>query len=192
MLTRWLVTIAVILLTTTGGGDAYGAQADVPVSDAARKQFERGVAYLDQRPPEYRRAYAAFKSAYADSPSPKILGNLGLCAMMIERDGEAIDLYGQYLQKVSDITPAERRRIERDLAQLTARLVTVTLEVSPAGARISDERVDKAGGNIVNHYGPTSGTLRVQIGAAVWLEVSNVEQASWAGQMLRTMGVERC
>ena len=39
---------------------------------------------------------------------------------------------------------------------------------------------------------PTSGTLRVQIGAAVWLEVSNVEQASWAGQMLRTMGVERC
>lgn len=39
---------------------------------------------------------------------------------------------------------------------------------------------------------PTSGTLRVQIGAAVWLEVSNVEQASWAGQMLRAMGVERC
>lgn len=38
----------------------------------------------------------------------------------------------------------------------------------------------------------TSGTLRVQIGAAVWLEVTNVEQASWAGQMLRTMGVERC
>ena len=38
----------------------------------------------------------------------------------------------------------------------------------------------------------TSGTLRVQIGAAVWLEVSNAEQASWAGQMLRTMGVERC
>ena len=39
---------------------------------------------------------------------------------------------------------------------------------------------------------PTSGPLRVQIGAAVWLEVSNAEQASWAGQMLRTMGVERC
>ena len=38
----------------------------------------------------------------------------------------------------------------------------------------------------------TSGSLRVQIGAAVWLEVSNVEQASWAGQMLRAMGVERC
>ena len=36
---------------------------------------------------------------------------------------------------------------------------------------------------------PTSGPLRVQIGAAVWLEVSNAEQASWAGQMLRTMGV---
>jgi transposase-like protein len=39
---------------------------------------------------------------------------------------------------------------------------------------------------------PTSGALRVQIGAAVWLEVSSAEQASWAGQMLRAMGVERC
>ena len=39
---------------------------------------------------------------------------------------------------------------------------------------------------------PMSGTLRVQIGAAVWLEVTNAEQASWAGQMLRTMGMERC
>jgi len=39
---------------------------------------------------------------------------------------------------------------------------------------------------------PTTGPLRVQIGAAVWLDVTNAEQASWAGQMLRTMGVERC
>jgi len=39
---------------------------------------------------------------------------------------------------------------------------------------------------------PTTGALRGQIGAAVWLEVTNAEQASWAGQMLRTMGVERC
>jgi transposase-like protein len=39
---------------------------------------------------------------------------------------------------------------------------------------------------------PTSGPLRVQIGAAVWLDVTNAGQASWAGQMLRTMGVERC
>jgi transposase-like protein len=39
---------------------------------------------------------------------------------------------------------------------------------------------------------PTTGALRVQIGAAVWLEVSSAEQALWAGQMLRAMGVERC
>lgn len=39
---------------------------------------------------------------------------------------------------------------------------------------------------------PVTGALRVQIGAAVWLEVSSAEQALWAGQMLRAMGVERC
>jgi transposase-like protein len=38
----------------------------------------------------------------------------------------------------------------------------------------------------------TTGALRVQIGAVVWLEVNSAEQASWAGQMLRAMGVERC
>ena len=39
---------------------------------------------------------------------------------------------------------------------------------------------------------PTTGALRVQIGAAVWLELTNADQALWAGQMLRAMGVERC
>lgn len=34
--------------------------------------------------------------------------------------------------------------------------------------------------------------MRVQIGAGVWLEVTNGEQAAWAGEMLRAMGVVRC
>ena len=34
--------------------------------------------------------------------------------------------------------------------------------------------------------------MRVQIGAGVWLEVTNGEQAGWAGEMLRAMGVVRC
>jgi hypothetical protein len=38
----------------------------------------------------------------------------------------------------------------------------------------------------------TTGALRVQIGAVVWLEVNSGEQASWAAQMLRAMGVDRC
>lgn len=34
--------------------------------------------------------------------------------------------------------------------------------------------------------------MRVQIGAGVWLEVTNGEQAAWAGEMLRAMGVAQC
>ena len=34
--------------------------------------------------------------------------------------------------------------------------------------------------------------MRVQIGPAVWLEVSSVQQAAWAGEVLRVMGVAGC
>ncbi|MFM8886818.1 MAG: IS66 family insertion sequence element accessory protein TnpA [Chthoniobacterales bacterium] len=39
---------------------------------------------------------------------------------------------------------------------------------------------------------PEAGAMRVQIGTGVWLEVTNGEQAAWAGEMLRAMGVARC
>jgi len=34
--------------------------------------------------------------------------------------------------------------------------------------------------------------MRVQIGTSVWLEVTDGQQAGWAGEMLRAMGVVRC
>ena len=89
---------AVLLWPINGWAD------DVPISDTAKRQFEVGVAFLDD--PEgarYEDAYRAFKAAHADSPSPKILGNVGLCAMKLERDAEAIDAYGRYLKEVQDI-----------------------------------------------------------------------------------------
>ena len=53
----------------------------------------------DPKAPRYEDAYREFKAAYAASPSYKILGNLGLCAMKIERDAEAIDAYEKYLKE---------------------------------------------------------------------------------------------
>ena len=38
----------------------------------------------------------------------------------------------------------------------------------------------------------TGGGMRMQIGAAVWLEITNGQQAAWAGRMLREMGVAGC
>ncbi|HYJ09195.1 MAG TPA: hypothetical protein VEX18_09295, partial [Polyangiaceae bacterium] len=68
------------------------AAADVPISDNARAHFNAGVSLLqDPDGARYEEAYREFQAAYADSPSWKICGNLGITAMKLERDGEAID-----------------------------------------------------------------------------------------------------
>src|SRR4051812_8414633 len=64
---------------------------DVQITPEARGRFSAGVNLLkDPEGPRYEEAYREFKAAYAASPSYKILGNLGLCAMKLERDEEAI------------------------------------------------------------------------------------------------------
>ena len=67
---------------------------DVPISDEARAHFTTGVNLLqDPDGARYEEAYREFKEAYAESPSWKILGNLGICAMKLERDSEAISAF---------------------------------------------------------------------------------------------------
>ena len=121
------------------------AYAEDAASDPARQQFRAGIAYLeDPEGARYEDAYAAFKKAYELSKSPKVLGNIGLCAMKLERDGEAIEAYQRYLKEVPDIDPDERAQIEGDLPTLVASAarVAITLELRlkqrPEALAISD------------------------------------------------------
>jgi hypothetical protein len=123
------------------------------VSEEAKAHFKRGLALVDDPDgPRYEEAYDAFKAAYAASPSPKILGNLGQCAMKLERDGEAIAAFERYLAEVADIDPAERDQIARDLDTLRAGAGKLELYVGPGGATITDERVPVRGARVVNRY----------------------------------------
>src|SRR5687767_2361394 len=71
---------------------ASSARASSPISEEARLHFEAGVNLLqDPDGARFEEAYREFKTAYAATPSWKILGNLGICAMKLERDSEAID-----------------------------------------------------------------------------------------------------
>jgi hypothetical protein len=135
------------------------AAADGAASDAARQQFRAGVAYLeDPEGARYEDAYAAFKKAYELSKSPKILGNVGLCAMKLERDGEAIEAYRRYLQEVPDIDPEERAQIEGDLPTLIASAVHVKisldirLQPAPKTLVLSDTRLPTRGASVLNVY----------------------------------------
>lgn len=140
------------------------ARADEEVSDEARKHFKAGVAFLQdpdgERPEE---AYAEFKLAYSLSRSPKVLGNLALCAMKLERDGEAIEAYTRYALQVSDIDEDERRQVNSDIAMLTASAVRLTLAVDAPDVRIIDTRIPVRGMPITNVYGPVNGKLEILI-----------------------------
>jgi hypothetical protein len=143
---------------------AASAQADVTISEEARTHFQAGVNLLkDPDGARYEEAYREFKAAYAASPSYKILGNLGLCAMKLERDGEAIEAYGQYLQHGAELDPAEVKQVSTDLQTLKTGAVKVALKVEPAGATLNDVRVPVRGERIVNQYGPIAGAFAVGI-----------------------------
>jgi hypothetical protein len=143
------------------------AHADEKVSENANRRFAQGVRYLtNQDPGRYEKAYREFKAAYADSPSWKILGNLGIVAHELERDGEAIDAFEAFLERGGKEVPAdERKQFKEDLALVKAGYSTLTIETQPSGAWIIDERLPETGEPIVNRYGPTDGTLVLRIRA---------------------------
>lgn len=150
------------LLTFLAAGAVLGWVApaagadDIAVSPEARTHFAAGVALLeDPKAPRYEEAYREFKAAYAASPSYKILGNLGLCAMKIERDEEAISAYEDYLKEAGpDLDPSGREQIERDLLTLKSGLVRVSVAADPDGVTLIDVRSPVQGPEIRNVYGP--------------------------------------
>jgi len=139
--------------------------ADVPISEEARMHFAAGVALLqDPKAPRYEEAYREFKAAYAASPSYKILGNLGLSAMKIERDAEAINAYETYLKEAGpELTAREREQIQRDLLTLKAGMVKVTVSSDPPGAMIVDARTPIEGQDVRNTYGPLLTPLELSL-----------------------------
>jgi hypothetical protein len=142
------------------------AAENVVITAKAREHFKAGVAYIeDPTGPKYEEAYREFHIAYAESPTYKILTNIGLCALNLERDGEAIDAYERFLvdAKPEDIPKDKRILMERDIAMLKASLVRVTLRASPSTVVVRDERLPTKGTTVTNRYELSSGTLALGI-----------------------------
>ena len=115
-------------------GVALGEQ---PISEQAKLYFGNGVELLQSSPPNYQDAYYQFKLAYKASNSWKVLGNLGLCALKLERDGEAFQYYTEYLQQGgNEIDPGERAALEREMLLITGNSAIVALTASAEGAEL--------------------------------------------------------
>ena len=152
-----VVTSVVLLGTGTALAVPPGPPpSDVPtppISEEAKRHFHAGVALLqDPEGEKVEEAYRQFRTAYDLSGSSKILGNMGFCAMRLERDSEAIDAYTRYLREVPDIDPEEREQIVRDLQTLNIGLSRITIEVNLPDVTIIDVRVPNRGPHISYAY----------------------------------------
>lgn len=108
----------------------------------ARRYFQNGVDLITSKQPNYQDAFYQFQLAYQESgKSWKVLGNLGLCALKLERDQEAVAYYEEYLSRGgNEIAPEERQAIEQDMLLLKGNLATVILTSKYPEVKLSDRR----------------------------------------------------
>ncbi len=153
------------------------ARADEAIPEEAKLYFKNGVELIQGQSPNYQDAYYQFKLAWEKSKSWKVLSNWGLCALKLERDGEAIWAYTEYL-KQKDIDPDERKELERDLLLLNGNAAGVTLASDVPDLEIVDAR---AGSSVPpQSYRLEGGKLALRLRAG-----SHTLTASSQGKSLR-------
>jgi hypothetical protein len=150
--------MALLVAELCVGSVTLSAHAEERISPEARAYFKNGVELLQADPPNYQDAYYQFKLAYEKSQSWKVLGNYGLCAVKLERDGEALSSYTEYLRRGGDqIDADERQAIERDMllikgngstVELTSKLAEFDIQDSRSGSTVGSQSYPFTGGKL--------------------------------------------
>lgn len=145
------------MLTATVSVDAQ-TKGKKPEDEAktaeAKKHMEAGAAFFnDPAGHKCEEAFAEFEKAYNLVGSLNALKGMAFCAMFLERDGEAIELYETLLErKGSQINRADKQQIDEDLKALRAAIAVVTLKTNVVGLTIVDTRTPSKGYPITNRY----------------------------------------
>lgn len=153
------------------------------ISAEAKEHFRAGVDLLkDPDGARYQEAYLQFKLAYDKSKSWKVLGNLALSAMKLERDGEAVEYYETYLRDgAKDIDQSEREQVEKDVRILKSGMAKVTLKADiTTDVSVSDSRQRQSGAN-TNTYTVKGGLLALGLRAGnhTFKATANGKSVEW-------------
>lgn len=154
------------------------AVADDAIPEEAKLYFKNGVELIQGQPPNYQDAYYQFKLAWEKSKSWKVLSNWGLCALKLERDGEAIWAYTEYLRQ-KDIDPDERKDLERDLLLLNGNAASVTVTSDIADLEIVDARAGSSVPPQTYRLDGGSLTLRLRAGSHALTATSQGRSLRW-------------
>lgn len=129
-------------------------QSDPAKLEQAKKHMEAGAAfYNDPSGHKCEEALREFGKAYEKSGSLNALRGMGICALELERDGEAVELLERYIQgKGSTIEAADKKQLDSDLAALKSAMATITFETDRPKVRITTVRTPSRGYPISNRY----------------------------------------
>jgi len=156
------------------------ARADEAISEEAKLYFKNGVELIQSQPPNYQDAYYQFKLAYEKSKSWKVLGNFGLCAFKLERDGEAIQDYTDYLKGGgNDIDPEERAAMRRDLLVLNGNSASVTLTSAAGELDLVDSRAGSSAPPQSYHMEGGKLALRLRAGTHTLVATRGNQTQRW-------------
>jgi hypothetical protein len=104
--------------------------------DEARQRRDRGLKLYEDG--AWEAALTEFQRAYDLAPTYKLLYNLALAHRQLNDYAGALRDLGRFLEEGGKDVPAKRRaEIEREMADLKARVATVTVKVNVPGAEIT-------------------------------------------------------
>lgn len=164
----WAPLAALVLSITSLSVPALAQEppaAPTPAQLAeAKTHMEAGAAfYNDPSGHKCEVAYREFKQAYDLSGSQNALKGMGTCALELELDGDAIEHYERYLEKATNVAPADRAQIEKDLNALKAAVAWVTIQADHPNVAIVDVRTPSRGFSVTNHYTAQNGATKLGI-----------------------------
>ena len=132
------------------------AEADSNKAQAAQR-FDRGLTLFNEG--DNAGALAEFKQTYALMPNPIVLYNIGLVYAAMGRPVDAVDALSPVVDSAT-LSPEQRERAQKTLADQQARIGRVAITTQPAGALIDVDGVEAA-------RTPLSAPLRVAEGSHV-------------------------
>lgn len=178
-----LLRLAAFLIVILLSGSSLAQ--DAAVKAKTKQHFQAGLAHIDDPAgPRYEEAYREFRAAYAETPALSIAGNIGTCALYLERDAEAIEMYELYLSKAKpgDISKKKREQMQKDVQALRAGLVRVTVKTTPATGVLVDQRFTASGTTVANRYAVVGGAASLGIHPGnhkITFEADGHEPQSW-------------
>jgi len=152
------------------------------VTEMARRRFQEGVKFFDQK--RFEEARGAFLQAYALKRHPALLLNLAQSEIRSGHPAEAARHFAGYLREASSASPLERSEAEKGLREARSKLARIQIS-APSGADVLVDGESVGQAPIADPVDVTPGTHSVEArlggksaSASVSVQVSRLAAAT--------------